>query len=52
MKKQYTNPQCEYWCYVSGKLCNAPVDLYAKSDDPGTPGGSMVPSSGNTGPQF
>lgn len=36
MKKEYTNPQCECWCYIGGKLCvpNIPgKDVYGGDGD-------------------
>lgn len=40
MKKQYVNPQCEYWCYVSGQLCSVGDALYgmARKVAPNNPG--------------
>lgn len=38
MKKQYVNPQCEYWCYIGGKLCARPGAL--RYGPPGAGGGT------------
>lgn len=46
MKKEYTNPQCEYWCYVSGQLCSVGDALYGKARmGTPTPNPQMNPGS-------
>lgn len=49
MKKEYTNPQCEYWCYVSGQLCSVGDALYGMvRKDPGHGGtGGTIASGSN-----
>lgn len=53
MKKQYVNPQCEYWCYVAGKLCSVGDALYGMarkvSGDAGHGGttGGIIASGSN-----
>lgn len=44
MKKEYTSPQFDYWCYISDKLCDGvSAALYANAKKAPLP--PMKPSS-------
>lgn len=53
MKKQYTSPQFDYWCYMSGKLCDGVgAALYATARRNGglnTPGVPTSTPNGGSG---